>query len=112
MRDIRVEDQRNQDAHRTFIRFFHRAFGKDCKIVVAHHLVIIPAGETPLEIPSADTLWFDHDLMGKVFGKDDAETLMQALAARRPESRESFVSFMLDALDIKDPAGKTEFATT
>jgi hypothetical protein len=111
MRDLLSETTRNSTHHRVFIRFLHRAFGMDAKVMVAHHFVVIPNGKPPIEIPSADSLWFDTELMEQVFGNDDAAIIMATLASRKPDDRETFVSGMLDALDVRDPSRKTEFVT-
>lgn len=102
------ETKRNMDAHRVFIRFLNRLYGKDTRVLVAHHIVCIPAGKTPIEIPSADTLWFDREPMKAVFG-DDADVIMPTLLARDPDEREGAISFFLDALDMRDPDGVTTF---
>lgn len=98
------ENQRNHDAHRTFERFLHRAVGQ-CEVLVAHHIVFALPGQEPNEIPSADTLWFDPVLMGRVFGEQTAKTIMLTLAHRTPELRDKVLADFLDALDLEDPAG-------
>lgn len=105
MRDFLIsENQRNHDGHRTFERFLYRAVGK-CEVLVAHHIVFLIEGQEPNEIPSADTLWFDSTLMGKVFGEEKAKSIMLTLAHRTPELRDKVAADFLDALDLEDPTG-------
>lgn len=102
---LMVENARNHDAHRTFERFLHRAIGP-CRVLVAHHIVFIPAGsDDPTEIPSADSLCFNHQLMTKVFGEVSAPAIMLTLAKRTPDLRDKVLADFLDALDLEDPAG-------
>jgi hypothetical protein len=104
------ENNRNQVAHRAIIRFLKRAIGPDVQVVIAHHIVFMQPGKLPNEIPSADTMWFDPEIMGKVFG-DQAPLIMQTLANRTPDLRDKVAEDFLDNLDIRDPAGKFEFQT-
>lgn len=61
----------------------------ECEVIVGHHVNFQFDGDlsTEDEIPSADTLLFDHDIMGAVFG-DSAVLLMTQIAAVRPYERE------------------------
>jgi hypothetical protein len=105
---LNFENQRNVAGHRVFIRFLNRAFGPESRVLVAHHIVCMPKGQPPVEIPSADTMWFDRELMTKVFG-DDVDVIMPTLMAREGIERELAVAFFLDALDAKDPDKATAF---
>lgn len=98
-----AENKRNHDAHRVFERFLHRAVG-ECEVIVAHHIVYMRKGsdDLPNEIPSADTLWFDPEMMGLVFG-DKAQLMMLALAKHRPEIRDKTIGDFLDELDVQSP---------
>lgn len=102
---LMVENKRNHDAHATFERFLHRAVGP-CQVLIAHHIVYIPEGtDIPTEIPSADTLCFNPDLMNTVFGEEKAGGIMLTLARRTPDLRDKVLADFLDALDLEDPAG-------
>lgn len=100
------EDKRNSEGHKVFKRFFERAVGVPVDVVVGHHIIFIKGGDDaePNEVPSADTVLFDHDLMGAVFG-DKALPIMLTLAKRTPELRERVLNDQLDALDLAE--GKT-----
>lgn len=98
------EHDRNVHKHRTFERLLRLAFGPDVSVLVAHHITFTlePGGE-PNEIPSADTAMFDHEIMGRAFGKVEMFALMAYLAVAKLESR--------DAL-LEDYIGKEEDART
>lgn len=76
------EIQRNKSSAHLFAAMVRIAFGKDDPVMVGHHIGFEIGNDldTENEIPSADTLIFDHDIMGAVFGDKAIET-MQALAA-------------------------------
>jgi hypothetical protein len=61
---------------------------QNCTVLVGHHLTFTEQGEEDgNEIPSADTLLFDHDIMKAVFG-NAYMTVMMLLARARTEDRE------------------------
>lgn len=64
----------------------------DCEVIVGHHVNFQFDGDlsTEDEIPSADCLLFDHDIMQAVFGQD-ALPLMAEIATLRPYEREQRV---------------------
>jgi hypothetical protein len=103
---LAFEDQRNVDGKETFRRLLERAFKAkklDLKgTMVAHHIVFEVDDDAPNEIPSADTLIFDHDIMGAVFGADKAGMIMRTLVMRAPELREKVLKDFLDALDLEE----------
>lgn len=97
-------DTRNVQGHKAITRFLNRALGhpKDLKVVVGHHITYqVDEESVPNEIPSADSLLFDHDIMHLVFG-DEYKTIMVQLATRVPELRERVLSNHLDMLDRRD----------
>lgn len=104
---LTAENTRNQKGHRVFIRFFKRCFGQQCDVLIAHHLTCRLGSQT-LEVPSADTLWFDHELMYRVFG-EETPNIIQVLAGNKAAHRDETVSRFLDALDAKDPEGRVIF---
>jgi hypothetical protein len=55
------------------------------------------------EVPSADCLLFDHELMGKVFGKH-ATTIMTTLAAVPCEERDDLFKLYFEALEEQGEA--------
>lgn len=94
---LQAENDRNTRHGQVFIDLIKRAFGVDEVVMVGHHFVFEPqAAMTALdltklnEIPSADTMLFDHDIMTEVFG-DKALGLMTTLAQHRAEERDEIV---------------------
>ena len=91
---LQAENDRNVHHGDLFIELVKRAFGADEVVRVGHHFVFEPAEAmknldlTKLnEIPSADTMLFDHDIMHAVFG-DQAVNYMQRLASVPVEARD------------------------
>jgi hypothetical protein len=94
---LQAENDRNTRHGDLFIDIIKRAFGVDEVVMVGHHFVFEPKGSmekldlTKLnEIPSADTIMFDHDIMGEVFG-EHAVRVMQDLAAVPVERRDALL---------------------
>jgi hypothetical protein len=92
---LEFENTRNKASAALFEHMLKIAFG-ECQVMVGHHIGMEFQGDlqTENEIPSADTLIFDHDIMRKVFG-DDAVEFMQRLAAVPCNQRESLLRAML-----------------
>lgn len=107
---LQFENQRNHDDHITFNRFLQKAVGP-CEVLVAHHIVFLVGDEEPNEIPSADALMFNPELMGAVFG-EKAMGIMLTLAHRIPELRGKVLKDFLDALDLEAAASQPVKATT
>lgn len=100
---LQAENDRNTHHGDVFIDLVKRAFGIDEVVMVGHHFVFEPqSAMTALdltklnEIPSADTMIFDHDIMKEVFG-DKAIPLMMQLAQVRAEERDAIVRQALNA---------------
>lgn len=96
-----TETDRNIANHRIFIRFLTRALNAKPETIIAHHIIYMSPGELPNEIPSADTLIFDHALMTAVFG-DRAPLIMQTLAQRDVDTRDKVLNDFLDMLDAEE----------
>ena len=98
VRYLKGEVQRNREHAGLFQRLLRIAWG-DCAIIVGHHVAFQFDGDltTEDEIPSADTLLFDHGVMGAVFG-DRAREVMQRIAPLRPGEREQAVTRELEAI--------------
>lgn len=92
---LEFENARNKQHARLYESLIKRAFG-ECQVMVGHHIGMEFAGDlqTENEIPSADTLLFDHDLMTRCFG-DHAVTMMQELAAVPCTQREVLLERMM-----------------
>lgn len=91
------ENDRNARNHQLYERLVRKAFGADTNILVVHHITFQVAGGEPNEIPSADTLMFDHVLMRKVFG-DDAGEVMAQLALTPVETRDQVLNNFMESL--------------
>lgn len=103
------ENARNKHHAAVYTKLMRLGLGHAADHVVAvligHHLTFEVNGdlETENEIPSADCLIFDHDIMGKVFGKW-AVPLMQSLAAVPCEQRDDMLAAALEHLAIEEGA--------
>lgn len=101
---LQFENDRNTHHGQIFIDLIKRAFRVDEVVMVGHHFVFEPQAAmqkldlTQLnEIPSADTLLFDHDIMTAVFGAD-AIPLMVEMARRPCSARDDVVRTALEKL--------------
>lgn len=104
---LQAENDRNTHHGQVFIDLIKRAFGEREVVMVGHHFVFEPQEAmaaldlTQLnEIPSADTMIFDHDIMGAVFGAERAQTIMLECARTRCDERDAVVARELKALDV------------
>lgn len=94
------ENARNKDHADLYEDLIHRAFGADCDVLVGHHITFEKHGhiKTENEVPSADTLLFDHDIMGRIFGRE-APAVMRALAGLDCDNREAELRRCLHRFD-------------
>lgn len=95
---FRAEKVRNADSAVLFTDMLKHAFGEHNIVIIGHHLTFEDTRGTPLEnvkseneIPSADTLMFDHDVMQACFGSD-AIMVMQSLASVRTDLRDALLA--------------------
>lgn len=74
------------------------ALGTNCTVLVGHHIGFEFNGDidTENEIPSADTLIFDHEIMGRVFGSS-AVSIMAELATIPAERRDARLEWHVNA---------------
>jgi hypothetical protein len=63
---LSFENKRNKRFHKLYSAILHEAFG-NCS-VIGHHVCFTDDNGDLNEIPSADTLIFDHNVMVRVFG--------------------------------------------
>jgi hypothetical protein len=98
---LREEGQRNRRNAALYDRIVRLVFGADNAVITGHHINFQLGGdiETENEIPAADTLLFDHDVMTELLGADATE-VMQTLAGIRPEFREEYLDSYLDMMGI------------
>lgn len=97
---LAFEDHRNRTHAALYTRLIQKAFGEDTDVLVGHHICFEKHGQisTEEEIPSADTLLFDHDIMYAVFG-EQWQDIMIDLCKMDSADRESWVEAKLDALE-------------
>lgn len=94
------ENARNKRHAALYTAIMQRGMGTDEDVLIGHHLCFEANKDinTENEIPSADTLLFDHGVMTAVFG-DKAIDIMQHLAATPTESRDEVLRCYVDVLD-------------
>lgn len=90
------ENGRNKAHGQIYISLVKAAFGGEYQVFVGHHIAYQRGGDlsTQNEIPSADALMFDHDIMRATFG-DRAISCMQRLASVPTEQRDAMLRHML-----------------
>lgn len=96
---LSYEQNRNKANAATYERILRIAFpGKELSVLVGHHIGFEFDRDlsTENEIPSADSLMFDHDIMRAVFGAD-CITVMIQLAAESCETRDVVLRKCLDS---------------
>ena len=88
-----TENARNKANAALFTALLQAAFGPDIDVLVGHHITFERHGQidSENEVPSADTLIFDHAIMFKVFG-ERALSIMLRAAAKPCEQREELVA--------------------
>lgn len=102
MRDfLASENERNKRHCTLYGALMQRALGK-VDIFIGHHLCFENMGNlaTEQEIPSADTLLFDHDIMSAVFGNRAVE-IMQHLARTPVDSRDIVLEVYMGCLQLE-----------
>lgn len=89
---LHFEGERNRKNATLFEKMIKHAYGEKNAVICGHHLTFEFDGDltTENEIPAADTLIFDHEIMEANFG-DDAYMVMQACAAVRAEYRDELL---------------------
>lgn len=86
------ENERNKKNAALYTAILQKAWGQSTDVLIGHHLCTEQNHElkTENEIPSADTLIFDHEVMGKIFGGKSV-AIMMSLAARPAETRDALL---------------------
>jgi DNA-directed RNA polymerase specialized sigma24 family protein len=86
------ENARNKQHAALYTNIMRAAFGseRDCAVLIGHHLTFELGGDlnTENEVPSADCLLFDHEVMKRVFG-EQALPIMAALSQVPAEERDA-----------------------
>lgn len=86
------EGKRNRANADLFQALLCLAWGDDCQVITGHHVSFLFNGDlsTEDEVPSADSLLFDHDVMKTVFPADYL-AIMAHIAVLPRYDREDFV---------------------
>lgn len=97
---ISSEIERNKKYAGLFERLVKRACGENCDVLVGHHIVIERHGDiqSETEIPSADSLLFNRELMHAVFGPL-TDPLLDIIVTLGPGHREQVVQEWLNSID-------------
>ena len=97
------ENERNKAHAALYEQMLRHAFREqaNCAVLIGHHLTFEFGGliDTENEIPSADTLMFDHDIMGRLFG-ERATLVMMSLARVPVEARDDVSRVHLEAIGV------------
>jgi hypothetical protein len=83
------ENDRNKRNHKLYTDILHHCFGAD-GVIIGHHLTF-GGEEAPDEIPSADTLIFDHPIAQMIWG-DGYLAVLEHLAVLPAEQRDIALS--------------------
>lgn len=93
---LSAENARNHRNHKIYERLLKAATGAG-EVLIVHHLTFMIPGQEANEIPSADTLIFDLELMTNVFGSK-AQSVMQQLAVCNVDTRDALLEQYMDSL--------------
>lgn len=90
---LTYENARNKANKKLYCDILIAAYPCEQSLLMAHHLCIqLPEMEDADEIPAADTLIFDHEIMSRAFGSlPRAVEVMQACAAVPVEERDQLL---------------------
>lgn len=115
-----VGDKRNRKNAAFYTELVELAFGKCQRVLVGHHICFQTGGhiQTENEIPSADALLFDHEIMTRVYS-EMAVPLMMKMASVPAEMREPMAMRELEKIKARQlpqatciyPAGKPSPST-
>lgn len=95
MKDYLVtENIRNRTHSNLLTQLVKKAFGDEANVLVAHHVTFSGSDGNPVEIPSDDTLLFDHHIMRAAFG-DHALKIMAQLSQLPSDQRDGYVEMLL-----------------
>lgn len=99
------ENDRNRENADVYTQLMRNAYGCDHAVLIGHHLCFQKGDdiETENEIPAADSLIFDIDIMQATFG-NECETLMMALALLPVKERDQMLRMALQEQCRRDSA--------
>ena len=91
------ENKRNQRNKELYRRVICECLGMTGESVfIGHHISFGPDGSCQQEIPSADTLMFDHNFIKRLFGDRAADALVK-LALVDVDKRDQLLADLLGA---------------
>lgn len=96
---LSYENTRNKKSHKLFTDILTEVFGKT-EIVIAHHICYEGESDNPEEIPSADTLIFDHGIMAKIFGEKHKVILIELATTPVDERDAKLAKFYYERQDV------------
>lgn len=90
------EGKRNRANADLYQAMLQIAWGDGCSVITGHHVSFLFDGDlsTEDEIPSADSLLFDHDVMSCLFPADYID-IMRQIAPLRRYARENYVRALM-----------------
>jgi hypothetical protein len=90
------EGKRNRSNADLFLLMLCIAWEEDCQVMTGHHIGFMFDADlsTQDEIPAADTLLFDHEVMAQLFPQDYQEVMLHLATLRRYE-RENYIRKLL-----------------
>lgn len=90
------EGKRNRANADLFHAMLCCAWGDGCSVITGHHISFLFDGDlsTEDEVPSADCLLFDHDIMSALFPADYLR-IMATIAPMQRYARENYVRALL-----------------
>lgn len=97
---LATENARNRRNARLYCTMLHLAYGKQQDVLIGHHLNFQEHGviDSINEVPSADTLIFDHEVMHAIFGNDALEVMLHcAKLSNVDDAREKFLAYHVNA---------------
>lgn len=107
------ENARNHRNAKLFIEMLKVAFtGHEICTMSSHHICFMLDGnfDTIDEIPSADTLMFDHEIMGRIFGVNRSIRLMQYLASLPVTKRDEALSREFNLRNLRVNTDETDLS--
>lgn len=91
---LSTEGKRNRANADLYLDMLRIAYpGEKLDVIVGHHICFEFDGDisTENEIPAADTLLFDHEIMGRIFGQVDARAHMHRMVELDASAREDYI---------------------
>jgi hypothetical protein len=101
---LSTEGKRNRANADLYLSILQIAYpGEVLDVIVGHHICFEFDKDiaTENEIPAADTLLFDHEIMGRVFGKDKALAHMVHMVKLDAGQREDYIRLEVNRIKAR-----------